>query len=225
MDSRRSLADSNHPPSESRPTLFIAHAQELLLAGLVAIASDHDLRVSGVASAADVAVTRICDLTPAVAIVDGHLPGGGGFAVAREVSKAAPRVRVILSVADVDDTHRARARAAGAMNCLGENVSARDIVTAVTLAAAGRMPVLPDPFAVVGEKLDARGGRGADAHLTPRERQVLRHLAFALDNDEIAAALSIGVETVKTHVHKLLQKMNLRDRTQAAVWAVRNGVV
>ena len=224
MDSRRSSAPPAPTSTDTRPTLFVAHAQELLLAGLVAIASDHDLRVSGVAATADVAVTRICELAPAVAIVDGHLPGGG-FAVAREVARAAPRVRVIVSMTDVDDTHRARARAAGAMNCLGEDASASQIVAAVALAAAGRMPAPPDPFALVAEKLEARGDRGADSHLTPRERQVLRHLAFALDNDEIAAALSIGVETVKTHVHKLLQKMNLRDRTQAAVWAVRNGVV
>ncbi len=225
MDSRRSTPPPAAAPPETRPTLFIAHAQELLLAGLVAIASDHDLRVSGVAATADVAVARIRELDPGVAIIDGALPRAGGFAVAREVAKAAPRVRVILSVADVDDTHRARARAAGAMNCLGQGASAREVVAAVALAAKGRLPAPPDPFAIVADKLGARDGRGADAHLTPRERQVLRHLAFALDNDEIAAALSIGVETVKTHVHKLLQKMSLRDRTQAAVWAVRNGVV
>ena len=69
------------------------------------------------------------------------------------------------------------------------------------------------------------GPDGADRHLTLRERQVLRHLAYGLSNDEIGAALGIGLETVKTHVHKLLRKMSMRDRTQAAVWAVKNGVV
>lgn len=54
---------------------------------------------------------------------------------------------------------------------------------------------------------------------------MLRHLAYGLCNDEIAASLGIGLETVKTHIHKLLRKMSMRDRTQVAVWAVKNGVV
>lgn len=224
MDVRRSFPETSPGSSDLRPTLFIAHAQELLLAGLVAIATEYDIRVCGVATEAAVAVERIRDHAPGVAIIDCHLPGGGGFAVAREVAKAAPRVRVILYSPDGDDTHRARARACGAMNCISEYTPARDVVVAVGLAAVGRIPVPPDPFAVVVAKLDGAGDRGGGPPLTPRERQVLRHLAFALDNDEIAAALSIGVETVKTHVHKLLQKMKLRDRTQAAVWAVRNGL-
>ena len=112
----------------------------------------------------------------------------------------------------------------GVMSNIMDTQMAKGIAAAVNLAAAGRRPIAPDPFAVVATKLGAGGSRGPDSHLTPRERQVLRHLAFALDNDEIAVALSIGVETVKTHVHKLLQKMSLRDRTQAAVWAVRNGL-
>ena len=73
------------------------------------------------------------------------------------------------------------------------------------------------------ESRDARAPR--DSGLTPREEQVLRHVAFGLSNDEIARSLQISVETVKEHVQNLLRKLNVNDRTQAAVWAVQAGVV
>ena len=74
--------------------------------------------------------------------------------------------------------------------------------------------------------LAARGkGPALDAGLTPRESQVLAHIAYGLSNDEISHTLGISVETVKEHVQKILRKLAVNDRTQAAVWAVRSGVV
>ena len=116
-------------------------------------------------------------------------------------------------------------RAAGAVQCLAQGCSAGELVAAIRHAALGRAPQPPDPFAVVSARLSAPDADGADRHLTLRERQVLRHLAYGLSNDEIGASLGIGLETVKTHVHKLLRKMSMRDRTQVAVWAVKNGLV
>jgi len=210
--------------AEPRPTLFIAHAKELIRSGLVALASDHGLRVTGCAADSDSAVCGIVQTNPGVALIDCQLPGDGGFAAARRVAREAPRVRVILMSVTGDANHLARAHAAGAVNCVAKGLGAEELVKAIETAAAGRRPPPTDPFSVIARSLSAPEATPADAHLSPRERQVLRHLAHGLDNDEIAAALSIGIETVKTHVHKLLQKMNLRDRTQAAVWAVRNGV-
>ena len=73
------------------------------------------------------------------------------------------------------------------------------------------------------ESRDSRAAR--DAGVTPREEQVLRHVAFGLSNDEIARSLQISVETAKEHVANLLRKLNVNDRTQAAVWAVQSGLV
>ena len=74
--------------------------------------------------------------------------------------------------------------------------------------------------------MDPRDDRAArDSGLTPRESQVLSHVAFGLSNDEIARSLQISVETVKEHVQNLLRKLAVRDRTQAAVWAVKVGVI
>lgn len=207
----------------SPPTLFIAHRQELILAGLIAMAGDLGLRVAGIASDAAGCVDGVHATAPGMALVDCLLPGDG-FAAARRLADVAPATRVIVVSPSGDTNHLARARAARAVNCVAEGVSQQRLGEAIATAAAGRLPAPPDPFAVVAARLESSAPCDADAHLTRRERQVLRHLAYGLDNSEIAAALSIGLETVKTHVHKLLRRMELRDRTQAAVWAVKHGV-
>ena len=130
MDSRRSTPPPAAAPPETRPTLFIAHAQELLLAGLVAIASDHDLRVSGVAATADVAVTRIRELDPGVAIID-----GGVYAATQ-----GPRLE---TVAEINRLERDGAAMVG-MTAMPEAILAREIglayaaIAVVANHAAGR---------------------------------------------------------------------------------------
>jgi len=207
----------------TRPTLFVAHRKELIRVGLVAMAGELGSRVLGIGADGAETIEGVVRTGPAVALVDCLLPDDG-FAVARRLAAAAPRTRVIMISPGVDENHLARAHAAGAVNCLPKAISLEDFGAAIGMAAGGERPVPPAPFAVVAERLDSAVSTGADAHLTRRERQVLRHLAYGLDNSEIAAALSIGLETVKTHVHKLLRRMELRDRTQAAVWAVKHGL-
>lgn len=209
---------------DTSPTLYIAHAKELIRTGLLTMASDNGLRVAGCAGDSDGALVGITQTRPTVAIIDCQLAGDGGFATARAVADAAPSVRVVMMSVSADGNHLARAHAAGAVNCVAKGLPADNIMAAIAEAAAGRRPSPPDPFAVVVERLEAADPLPAEAHLTRRERQVLRHLAYGLDNNEIARALSIGLETVKTHVHKLLTRMELRDRTQAAVWAVKHGI-
>lgn len=209
---------------DSRPTLYIAHSKELIRTGLLALASDNGLRVAGCSGDSKTALAGIKQTRPTVSIIDCHLAGDGGFATARAVADAAPDVRVVMMSVSADGNHLARAHAAGAVNCVPKGLPAAALVKAIEAAAAGRRPSAPDPFAVVVERLEAADPLPAEAHLTRRERQVLRHLAYGLDNNEIASALSIGLETVKTHVHKLLTRMELRDRTQAAVWAVKHGI-
>ena len=210
---------------EARPTLFIAHSKELIRSGLLAMASDSGLRVTGCAEDSKSALAGIKQARPGVAIVDCHLAGDGGFATVRAIARAAPDVRVVMMSVSADGNHLARAHAAGAVNCVPKGLPAEALLKVIEAAAAGRRPVPPDAFAVVVDRLEASDPFPAESHLTRRERQVLRHLAYGLDNNEIASALSIGLETVKTHVHKLLTRMELRDRTQAAVWAVKHGIV
>ena len=206
-------------------SLSIAHASDLLRAGLIAIAAGDGIVIAGCYRDAEGAIGGIAASRPAVALIDSALPSTDGFTVARKVLDQIPGIAVVIISPAADTTHLARARAAGAVNCIAESCSALELLATIRNAALGRAPKPPEPFAVVAARLAASGPDGADRHLTLRERQVLRHLAYGLSNDEISAAIGIGLETVKTHVHKLLQKMSMRDRTQVAVWAVKNGVV
>ena len=206
-------------------SLSIAHASDLLRAGLIAIAAGDGIVIAGCYRDAEGAIEGIAASRPAVALIDSALPSTDGFTVARKVLDQIPGIAVVITSPAADTTHLARARAAGAVNCIAESCSALELLATIRNAALGRAPKPPEPFAVVAARLAASGPDGADRHLTLRERQVLRHLAYGLSNDEIAASLGIGLETVKTHIHKLLRKMSMRDRTQVAVWAVKNGVV
>jgi len=206
-------------------SLSIAHPSDLLRAGLIAIAAGEGIVIAGSHGDADSAIGGITVSRPSVALIDSALPSPDGFRVARQVLDQTPGIGIVIIIPSADTTHLARARAAGAVNCIAESCSAGELLATIRNAALGRAPQPPEPFAVVTARLAASGPDEADRHLTLRERQVLRHLAYGLSNDEISAALGIGLETVKTHVHKLLRKMSMRDRTQVAVWAVKNGVV
>lgn len=118
----------------------------------------------------------------------------------------------------------ARARAVRAANCLLTSVSQKELSAAIENAAAGKPASAP--FATVAAAMEPRDAWAArDSGRTPRESQVLSHIAFGLSNDERAASLAISIETVKEHVQKVLRKLAVNDRTQAAVWAVQSGVV
>jgi DNA-binding NarL/FixJ family response regulator len=144
----------------------------------------------------------------------------------RKLTKALPGTHCVLLSALDNPTYMARAQAAGASNFLLKSVSQKELVTAIQNAAAGKPASGAGPFAKVTASMAARDARAArDAGVTPREEQVLRHIAFGLSNDEIAQSLDISVETVKEHVQKILRKLDVNDRTQAALWAIQNGVV
>jgi DNA-binding NarL/FixJ family response regulator len=207
-------------------SLSVAHSSEILRAGMIAIAASEGFIIAGSHGDAGSAIAGILASNPVVALIDGGFAGPvDGFDVARRVKAGAAGVRIVITSSSADSTHQARARAAGAVNCIPESSTAQELVAAIKNAAVDQAPLSHEPFALVGARLAAKGADAADGHLTLRERQVLRHLAYGLSNEEIAASLGIGLETVKTHVHKLLRKISMRDRTQVAVWAVKNGVV
>ncbi len=163
---------------------------------------------------------------PAVVLLDAAIPGDDAFELVATLGKTMPATKVVMLSANDNPTYMARARAVGAANCLLEDVSPKDLVVAIENAANGKPVAGSGPFAKVVASMEPRDARAArDAGVTPREEQVLRHVAFGLSNDEIARSLQISVETVKEHVQNLLRKLAVNDRTQAAVWAVQSGLV
>jgi DNA-binding NarL/FixJ family response regulator len=210
----------------SATTLLIAYPRELIRAGLRAMLANSGIKTVGEALDAPSTLTLAKKHKPDVVLLDAAIPGGDAFELVGKLAKPLPAINfVLLSVLD-NPTYMARASAAGASNFLLESVSQKELVTAIQNAAAGKPASGAGLFGKVTASMWERETRAArDAGVTPREEQVLRHVALGLSNEEIARSLEISVETVKEHVQNLLRKLGVNDRTQAAVWAVHAKLV
>jgi DNA-binding NarL/FixJ family response regulator len=207
-------------------SLLIAYPKELIRAGLRAMLGQSAIKIVGESVDASSTLTLAKKHKPAVVLLDAAIPGGDAFELVGKLSKPLPVTKFVFMTAIDNPTYMARARAVGAANCLLMGFSQRELVTAIENAAAGKTAAGSGPFAKIAASMEPRDARAArDSGLTPRESQVLSHVAFGLSNDEIARSLEISVETVKEHVQNLLRKLAVNDRTQAAVWAVQSGVV
>jgi len=171
--------------------------------------------VAGVALAAE--------LHPDVVLLDLVMPQGDGIAALRALRESAPQARVLVLTSFTDDAQIFAALEAGAAGYLLKDVEPDALAAAVRDVAAGR-PAL-DPG--VATRLMRRPATPPPAPpaLTARERDVLRLIVEGLANKEIGVRLSIGEKTVKTHVSRVLEKLGAADRTQAAVQAIRSGMV
>jgi two-component system nitrate/nitrite response regulator NarL len=163
-----------------------------------------------------------------VALIDLQLPDGDGLEIVREM-RAAACGQVLVLTADSDKLRSARAIEAGACGVIGKTAPPDDIIAAIRRAHAGE-PVQSSQEIIELLRLASREReRGQDAqvtlaNLTPRERQVLEALAEGLDNKAIGERLFISHETARTHVVKLLAKLNVESRLQAAIFAIRSGI-
>jgi DNA-binding NarL/FixJ family response regulator len=185
------------------------------------------VKIVGETSDAPSTLTLAKKHKPDVVLLDAAIPDGDAFELVTKLTKALPATKFVLISALDNPTYMARARAVGAANCLLLNVTKKELVTAIEQAAAGKPALGSAPFAKVAASMEPREAPAVtrNSRLTPREAQVLSHIALGLSNDEIARSMKISVETVKEHVQNLLRKLAVRDRTQAAVWAVQSGVV
>ncbi|MFM7291265.1 MAG: response regulator, partial [Planctomycetia bacterium] len=186
-------------------SLLIAYPKELIRAGLRAMLIGSSVKIVGEASDAPSALTLAKRHKPAVVLLDVAIPGGDAFDLVRQLSTTLPATKFLFMTAVDNPTYMARARAVGAANCLLKGVSQRELITAIETAAAGKQATDAGPFAKVRESLSGRAKVAAASGLTPREEQVLRHVAFGLSNEEVAQSLEISTETVKEHVQNLLR--------------------
>lgn len=182
------------------------------------LAAQPDIRV--VAEAGDVpeALTMCERHHPNVVLMDLRLPGGGGVEATLAIRKRWPDTRVlIVTVYDGDeDIHRALQ--AGASGYVLKDLTSAELIAAVRAVHRGERIMPPDVAARQRE-------RGRRKDLSPRELEVLRHLVNGLSNKEIAVELRIGDESVKTHLRDIFLKLGATSRTQAAIEAVRQGIV
>jgi DNA-binding NarL/FixJ family response regulator len=207
----------------------------------VLIADDHDLAREGLralleraggylivaeASTGEEALALAAEHSPDVAVLDIRYAGGGidGLEVARSLADTTPTLGVVLiTMHDSADYLRA-AIAAGARGFLAKDAARAEVLAALAQVAAGGVAFPPALMRRAVSEDQAGPALAAIKRLTPREREVLTALAGGSTNKEIAIALSITPGTVKTHVERLIGKLGVRDRTQAAILATRHGI-
>lgn len=184
-----------------------------------------DIDVVGEASNGEEAVERVRDLLPDVALVDLVMPQLGGIEAIRRIRALSPSTKVIVLTSFADDENVFPAVKAGAAGYLLKDVEPDALLEGIRKVYRGEALLHPAIAAKLMAELSEQERRSSDEVLTERELDVLRLLARGLSNKEIASELFISEKTVKTHVSNILAKLHLADRTQAALYAVRQRLV
>ena len=210
--------------------VLIADDDDLMRAGLAELLTvDPAIEVAGQAATGREAVEQARRLAPDVVLMDVRMPDLDGIAATRELARTAPGIRVLILTTFEQDDYVFGALRAGASGFLLKRTRPEELLAAVHTIASGdsllspsvtrrvidRMAQQPTPELADQARLDA---------LTPREREVLERVARGLSNREIAAALAVEESTVRTHVKRILMKLELRDRVQAVIFAYETGV-
>jgi len=204
--------------------VLIADDHTILREGLRRILQENPaLTVVGEATTGEEAVTLALELAPDVVLMDVTMPHLSGIEATRRIRLVRPETRILmLTVSDRDEDLLGALRA-GARGYLLKNAEARQVMDALQRVHAGEA-ILPP--ALVGRVLDELAPPAPTQEaLSPRETKVLELVAEGLANKEIAVTLSISENTVKTHVRHILDKLGLRSRTEAAAYAVHQGLV
>ena len=179
-----------------------------------------DLKVVGIASSGEELLERLDEWTPQIVVQDLLMPGGiDGVETTRRIVGRRPEVRVIALTASLDEARMMGVLRAGASGYLRKDADPETLLAAIRAVARGKTYIDPS---IARQLVD---GAGTAEALTPREAEVLRHLALGLSNKEIASALALGDETVKTHVGNVLSKLQVENRAQAVVQALKRGLV
>jgi DNA-binding NarL/FixJ family response regulator len=179
-----------------------------------------DLRVVGTAASGEELLEQVASWRPQVIVQDLLLPGGiDGIETTRRVLKQQPSVRVVALTASTDEARMMAVLRAGATGYIRKDAEPETLLAAIRAVARGKTYVDPGLMRQVAE------AGPPPEELTAREREVLRHLALGQSNKEVAAALAISEETVKTHVAHLLGKLQVENRAQAIVQALKRSLV
>ncbi|MGC1814362.1 MAG: response regulator transcription factor [Solirubrobacterales bacterium] len=217
-------------PSASGVRVLIVDDHELFRRALREHLEANGVDVVGEAQDAEGAVAVATETAPEVVLMDIRMPGGSGIDATRRLLEAVPGAQVLMLTIHTEDVVIAEAIMAGASGYLLKDAGGDQILAAIAAAHSGETPLSPRIASalirLIREREPPPATRSGELpRLTEREREVLGLIAEGRENNEIAAALVISPETVKTHVSSILEKLEADNRAQAAVTAVRAGLV
>lgn len=220
------MSDSVQLPEEKKIRILVADDHSVVRQGLrMFLLVQPDMEMVGEAQNGREAVALVDQLAPDVVLMDLLMPEMNGIEATAAIKAAHPETQVLVLTTFLEDQRVAEAIQAGAVGFLLKEVEAEDLVRAVRGAARGEPQLHPDAARMLmGLAARPKAAPETPALLTERERDVIALLAEGLSNKQIARDLSISETTVKGHVANILGKLELADRTQAAVYAVRHGL-
>ena len=212
------------------PRVLLVDDHDLFRTGLRNLLEEHAVEVVGEAGTGTEAIGLVRDLAPEVVVMDLNMPGISGVEATRQITSLAPLTRVLVLTISDQDGDVMDAIVAGACGYLLKDASIEELLRGIQAAALGESLISPHVAAKVLQRVRASSAQPdieetIRSELSEREIEVLKLIANGKENAEIAAELHISPKTVKNHISNILMKLQIENRIQAAVYAVRSGIV
>ena len=212
------------------PRVQLVDDHDLFRTGLRTLLEEQGVLVVGEADTGTEALRQVREVAPDVVVMDINMPGISGVEATRQISMIAPLTRVLVLTISDQDGDVMDAILAGACGYLLKDASIQQLMQGIRAAAVGESLVSPTIATKVLQRVRASGTGQREAEtihseLSDREIEVLKLIANGKDNAQIAGELHISPKTVKNHISNILMKLQIENRIQAAVFAVRSGIV
>ncbi|TKC18185.1 response regulator transcription factor [Robertmurraya kyonggiensis] len=198
---------------------------EMVRKGIISyLITEPEIEIVGEANSGNGAVSLVLEKRPEVVLMDLLMENGTGIDATKEILKEYPECKIIIITSFYDDEQVFPAIEAGAFSYILKTATAEEVVRAIQKAVAGETVIEPKVANRMMKRFRPQERKPHD-ELTEREMEVLMCIGEGMTNQQISEELFIGIKTVKTHVSNILSKLDVTDRTQAAVYANRNGLV
>jgi DNA-binding NarL/FixJ family response regulator len=217
-------------PRHDALRVVIVDDHDLFRTGLRNLLEEQGIQVVGEAAAGSDAIRSVRELAPDVVVMDLNMPGMTGVEATRQITSIAPLTRVLVLTISDQDSDVLDAILAGACGYLLKDSSIQDLMTGIRAASIGESLISPNIASKVLQRVRSTSSVPAIAEtirseLSDREIEVLKLIANGKDNAMIAGELHISPKTVKNHISNILMKLQIDNRIQAAVYAVKSGIV
>jgi len=221
---------SEYEDTATSPRVLLVDDHALFRSGLRTLLEEQGVLIVGECDNGTDALNSVRQLAPDVVVMDLNMPGIGGVEATRQISMIAPLTRVLVLTISDQDADVMDAILAGACGYLLKDASIPELMQGINAAAVGESLVSPTIAAKVLQRVRAstssqREAEHIQSELSDREIEVLKLIANGKDNAMIAGELHISPKTVKNHISNILMKLQIENRIQAAVYAVRSGIV